>query len=238
MSSENVKIYRDIARVEADLVAQLLGLAVADLYDAFWPAVEAVGLIERTLQPITPGLRAHGQAITAFCSPGDSLMSHCALYLARPGDIVVVCNGGVPNGALWGGNMALDAKKLGIAGVVVDGPVRDVAFIRELGVPTWASSISVSKAEKIGRGSVNLPVRCGAVTVNPGDIVVADDDGVLAFSPNHIQRVVAEVRKRLQDEHPMRRRIQDGERVFDIVGLQEVLDSHDIEVHDGNWKKE
>jgi 4-hydroxy-4-methyl-2-oxoglutarate aldolase len=238
MTIENATIYRDIPRTHADSLARLHGLSVADLHDALPPTARSAGLLDQSIRPITPGLRSCGRAITAFCAPGDSLMTHCALYLARPGDVLIISNGGVPNGALWGGNVSFDAKAFGLAGAVVDGPVRDVAFNRELQYPLWASSVSVSRAEKKGHGYVNLPVSCGGRIVNPGDIVVADDDGVLVFSPEHIEVIVDQVRSRSRDEAEMHRRISAGERLFDTQNFAQLLKDKGIAIQDGDWRSE
>ena len=236
MTSRTPTVYREIPRIAPDLLASLAGLTVSDLHDALPPTVRSAALLGPALRPITPGLRVHGQAVTAFCAPGDSLMTHCALYLARPGDVLVIGNGGVPSGALWGGNVAFDAKAHGIAGAIVDAPVRDVAFIRKLQHPAWASAISASRAEKRGLGTVNLPVACGGTLVHPGDIVVADDDGVLIFAPEHLAVAVDKVRARIRDETAMRRRIEAGERLFDTQGFGKLLADAGIEIHAGLWR--
>lgn len=236
MTGPRAKIYRDIPRIDAEVIASLRDLGVADLHDALSPAERSAGLLNSSIRPIVPGVRVCGQAVTAFCAPGDSLMAHCALYLARPGDVLVISNGGVPHGALWGGYVAFDAKTFGIAGTIVDAPVRDTAFIRELGYPVWASSVSVSRAGKTGEGYVNLPVSCGGSLINPGDIIVADDDGVLAFSPQHVQAMVNAVRSRAQMESELRRRMQAGERLFETQKFGALLESQGIAIEEGHWR--
>jgi 4-hydroxy-4-methyl-2-oxoglutarate aldolase len=232
---ENAIIYRDIPRIDATLLARLHGLGVADLHDALPPIARAAGLLGSSMRPITQGLRMCGQAVTAFCAPGDSLMSHCALYLAHPGDVLVVSNGGAATGAVWGGNMAIDAKAAGIAGAVVDGPVRDVGTFRDLHFPVWASSVSVSRAEKLGRGHVNVSVACGGCVVNPGDIVVADDDGVLVFPPQHIGAVAEAVGVRAREETELHQKIQRGGRIFEIMDFGRLLECKGIKVREGFW---
>jgi len=235
MKDESVRVYRDIPRAAPDLMASLRELTVADLHDALSPAARAAGLLNPGMRPIVSGMRAYGQAVTAFCTPGDSLMAHCALYLARAGDVLVLSNGGVATGALWGGYVALDAKTSGLAATIVDGPVRDVASCRELQYPVWASSISVSRAEKLGRGYVNLPVPCGGCLVNPGDIVVADDDGVLVFGPQTLEPLLSAVRGTLRRQSPLRGRIMKGERLFETQNFGALLETHGIVIQDGHW---
>ena len=234
-NNQEAAIYRDIPRVDAALIASLHGLTVADLHDALPPAARSAALLDQSIRIMTPGLRTVGQAVTALCAPNDSLMAHCALYVARRGDVLVISNGGAPIGALWGGNVAYDAKAVGVAGAVVEAPIRDVAFIRELQFPVWANAVSVSRAEKHGIGFVNQPVSCGGRIVNPGDIIVADDDGVLCFSPVHIETLVDRVQQRVRDERELRKRIASGARLFETQNFQELLKAQGIELKDGCW---
>jgi 4-hydroxy-4-methyl-2-oxoglutarate aldolase len=235
MPEAKAKIYREIPRADGSLIASLRGLTVADIHDALTPEARSAGLMNQSMRPVTPGLRICGQAMTAFCALGDSLMVHCALYLAQPGDVLVISSGGVPHGALWGGNVAFDAKAHGLAGTIVDAPVRDVAAIRELRYPAWASSIAVTRLEKMGQGFVNLPVACGGCLVRPGDVIVADDDGVLAFSPLFIPQIVSSVQDRARREAQVRRRIEAGERLFETQDFAKLLEDSGAEVCDGSW---
>jgi 4-hydroxy-4-methyl-2-oxoglutarate aldolase len=236
MIEDGSKVYRDVPRVDPDLIARLRELTVADLHEALPAAARDAGLLSPRVRAIVPGIRTYGQAVTAYCTPGDSLMAHCALYVARPGDVLVLSNGGVPTGAMWGGHMAFDAQTFGLAGSVIDGPVRDVADLRELRYPVWASSTSVSRAEKLGAGYVNMPVSCGSCVINPGDIVVADDDGVLVFGPENIEPLVGEVRSRLRRRSNIRPQIKEGQRLFDTQKFGDLLETHGIAIQDGHWR--
>lgn len=211
---------------------------MADIHDALPQAVRSTGLLDPSMRAITPGLSACGQSVTAFCEPGDSLMSHCAAYLARPGDVLVISNGGTARGALWGGHLAFDAKVVGLAGTIVDAPIRDTHSIRRLQYPLWATGVSVSRSEKNGYGYVNMPVTCGGKIINPGDIIVADDDGVLAFPPSYIASIVATVRAKARDDADIRRRVEKGERLFDTQGFGQLLAMKGIQILDRVWKAE
>jgi 4-hydroxy-4-methyl-2-oxoglutarate aldolase len=235
MPDESSRVFRDIPRVRAEQLADLRGLAMADVHDALPPAVRSAGLLHAGIRPLTPGLRACGQAVTAYCAPGDSLMSHCAAYLAQPGDVLVITNGGVAYGALWGGHMAFDAKTFGLAGTVADAPIRDSASLREIEYPVWARGVSVSRTEKRGLGCVNMPIACGGASVNPGDIVVADDDGVLVFAPMFIDSIVKKVRHKSHEDAAIRRRVAGGERLFDTQGFRLLLEQNGVAIHDGTW---
>jgi len=234
---EKAMVYRDIPRVDAKRIASLQGLTVADLHDALPPAARAAGLLDQSMRAMTPGLRVVGQAVTAFCAPNDSLMTHCALYLAQRGDVLVISNGGVRFGALWGGNVAFDAQAAGLGGAVVEAPVRDLGFIRELKFPVWANSVSVTRSEKNGAGCVNRPISCGGCVINPGDIVVADDDGVLCFSPVHIEALVDQVSKRVRLESELREKLSAGVRLFETQNFGALLQQKGIEIKDGCWNE-
>lgn len=236
MVSDTAVIYREIPRRAAELLAGLRGLGVADVYDALPPAARETCLMDGFIPPVTHGLKAHGQAITAFCPQGDSLMSHCALYLARPGDVIVISNGGVSRGAVWGAAMTHDATVTGIAGAIIDAPVRDVALTREMQFPLWARAVSAAPGEKSGEGYVNMPVSCGGRTVNPGDIVIADDDGVLVFSPDHIEAVLQTTSRILQRQADLRHRIARGERLFETQNFAQLLGAKQIEIRAECWR--
>src|SRR5581483_3780491 len=131
------------------------------------------------MRPVRIGQRAAGPAVTAFSFPGDNLMQHLALSLAEPGDIVVI-NAFWSFAPNWGGGGTMWGKPNGIGGAIVDGPVRDTEDIVRFEFPVWSTRIAPGAVNKgAGAGAVNVPISCGGVVVNPGDVVVADDDGVI-----------------------------------------------------------
>lgn len=231
MGHENL-IYRDIVRIDRSLLGAIRGLWVADICDVLPAAVSASALMHRSIRAITPGLRTCGQAITCFAANGDGLIPHVALYVAQAGDVLVLSNGPQESDlALCGGNAALDAKTKGVAGAVCDGAVRDVAALRELGFPAWGKSVTAAHGGKDGVGWVNKPVSCGGVIVKPGDIVVADDDGVVAFSPAYAELVVKEVGRLQERDAMVKERIANGERIFEMAGFGEK-----VKIQDGAWR--
>jgi 4-hydroxy-4-methyl-2-oxoglutarate aldolase len=231
MGHENL-IYRDIVRIDPSLLDAIRGMWVADICDILPAQVSASALMHRSIRAITPGLRTCGQAITAFAANGDGLIPHVALYVAQAGDVLVLSNGPQESGsALCGGNAALDAKAKGIAGAVCDGPVRDVAALHGMGFPTWGKSVTAAHGGKDGVGWVNKPVSCGGVIVKPGDIVVADDDGVIAFSPAYAEFVVKEVGRVQERDAMVKKRIANGERIFEMANFGAL-----VEIQDGAWR--
>jgi 4-hydroxy-4-methyl-2-oxoglutarate aldolase len=221
-------------RIDPGVLDAVKGMSVADICDTLPAPVSASALMHRAIHSITPGLKLCGQAVTGFVANGDGLIPHVALYVARAGDVLVLSHGPQESGsALCGGNGGLDAKAKGVAGAVCDGPVRDVAALREMGFPTWARSTTAAHGRKDGVGWVNRPVSCGGVIVEPGDIVVADDDGVIAFSPRYAELVVKGVGLAQERDAMVRKRIANGERIFEMANFGET-----VNIQDGHWRRD
>jgi regulator of RNase E activity RraA len=151
----------------------------------------------RPLWPSTP--RVAGPAFTVRCPPGDNLMLHAAIHRAEPGSVVVVESGDVDY-ALAGGNVCAVAQRRGIAAFVADGVIRDLAEVREMGFPVFARGVIPIPGTKDAVEPLNVEVRCGGVTVNPGDIVVADEEGVVAVPAARQEEILAAARKKLAKE--------------------------------------
>ncbi len=228
-------IYTDIPRGDAALVAEAATYGIADLHEALGGVGGRMLLMSPRMRPLDRSLRVAGPAVTAYNYPGDNLMIHAAIYHAQPGDMLVFTNGGGTQGALWGEIAATYAKKKGVAGLVCDGAVRDVAGLEEMGFATWATAISAMHPEKRGPGAVNVPLVCDGVLVNPGDIVVADADGVLVIPLEHLEQAVAGARARSGKEVGFRERIAKGEALYDIMGMGKVVEASGTKVHKGTW---
>jgi 4-hydroxy-4-methyl-2-oxoglutarate aldolase len=167
-------IVRDFARVDAATVAQAATFPSSILADV----AGRRGALSGRIAPLAPSMRFAGPAFTVEVRPGDNLMIHAALALAKPGDVLVVDGKGDLTSALMGEIMCQQAVALGIAAVVVDGAVRDSEAIRELGFPTFAAGLNPNGPTKFVPGRLNHPVSIGGVPVAPGDLVVGDADGV------------------------------------------------------------
>ncbi|WP_018353634.1 RraA family protein [Longispora albida] len=147
----------------------------------------------------TPVPRIAGPAFTVRCPPGDNLMLHAAIYRAAPGSVIVVESGDLDY-ALAGGNVCAVAQRRGVAGFVLDGLIRDLGEIRENGFPVFARGIIPIPGTKGAAGPLNTPVRCGGVTVAPGDIVVADEEGVVAVPAARAAEILAVAQAKLAKE--------------------------------------
>jgi 4-hydroxy-4-methyl-2-oxoglutarate aldolase len=141
-------------------------------------SMSRLGAMDRGLRPVWPSPRIIGGALTAWCHSGDNLMAHKALALAQRGDILVVNTQGNTSNAVFGELMATSAVKIGLRGVIVDGVVRDAQALEALGLPVYARGLCANGCNKDGPGEVGAMVACGGVAVRPGDILIADPDGI------------------------------------------------------------
>ena len=230
------QIYREIPRPDPALIEALRGIPVADLHDELSAVDRKVRLMAPALRPVIEGVRIVGPAVTAFNSPGDNLMMHTALYLAQRGDVLVLSNGGVPNGALWGDNASTQAKHKGVVGVIADGPVRDLDGIRQQGVPIWSTIVSATRPMKAMPGVVNVPIVCAGVLVSPGDIIVADTDGAIVVPWSEALRIAAAARARIARDARMQKAIASGSTLFEEIGCPAALERLGAVIQDGSWQ--
>jgi len=217
------------------VVAEAAKYALADLHESLGAVQGRMALMSPRMRPLLAGRRISGAAVTSYNFPGDNLMIHVALSVAERGQILVLANGGGSQGALWGDVACTFAVKKGIAGVIADGPVRDIDALREMDFPVWATSVSPSHPEKRGPGSVNVPIVVDGVLVEPGDVIVADGDGVLAIPQAHLARTLEGARQRAAREVAIRQRIKDGESLFEILNMQAAVQAAGIEQVDATW---
>jgi 4-hydroxy-4-methyl-2-oxoglutarate aldolase len=217
------------------LVAEAAKYALADLHESLGAVQGRMALMSSRMRPLLQGRRISGAAVTSYNFPGDNLMIHVALNVAERGQILVLANGGGTQGALWGDVACTFAAQKGVAGVVADGPVRDIDALREMDFPVWATSISPSHPEKRGPGSVNVPIVVDGVLVEPGDVIVADGDGVLAIPQAHLARTLEGARQRAEREVAIRKRIKAGESLFEILNMQAAVEGAGIRQVDATW---
>jgi len=219
------------------LVAEAATYALADLHESLGAVQGRMALMSPRMRPLIAGQRISGAAVTSYNFPGDNLMIHVALNVAQRGQILVLANGGGSQGALWGDVACTFAAQKGIAGVVADGPVRDIDALREMNFPVWATAISPSHPEKRGPGSVNVPIVVDGVMVEPGDVIVADGDGVLVIPQAHLARTLEGARQRSGREVAIRQRIKAGESLFEILNMDAAVKAAGIAVVDKTWRE-
>ncbi len=182
------------------------------------------GALDPALKPLDRGSRLVGQALTVDCRPSDNLVLHLAVTKARPGDVLVVDSKGFTTAGPWGDILTLAAQQAGIAGLVIDGAVRDSASIIETGFPVFARGLSIYGTLKNQPGTVNQPILCGGQCIRPGDVVVGDADGLVVIAADELDAVVAASVERERKEAMIRKRILAGETTVEILGLQPTLD--------------
>ena len=188
------------------------------------------GRSNSAIKPIYPGLRILGSALTLVTQPGDNLTIHAALKLAQPGDVLVIDAGDYPEQGSFGDVMATSALALGVAGLVTNGGVRDAASIRDLGFPIFSRSISIKGTVKETLGPINQPISFGGVTVNPGDLVIGDDDGLVVIPLAEIDAVLAIAQKREEKEANIRAELAKGRTTWDISNFNALLQRNGIDV--------
>ncbi len=226
--------YRRVRRPDATLIARAGRLAMSDLYEALPATARDAALMSPRMRPLVAGLRIAGPAVTARCAPRDNLMMHKALLLARRGDVLVV-DGGEPSGAQWGDLAAQYAARKGLAGVVVDGCIRDVDALTELRYPVWSTTISPAHPDKRGAGAVNVPIDCDGVRVHPGDVVCADGDGVLVIRAHDLAAAVEKAEQRARHEAEATAAIAAGKSLFELHDLEAAFAASGVREIDGHW---
>ena len=210
----------------ADEDAQRLGsYGVATVHEA----LGRVGYLGPEFRPAWPGARIGGTAVTALCWPGDNLMIHVAVEQCRPGDILVVATNSPSTDGLFGDLFATALAHRGVRGVVLASGGRDVADLREMGFPAWSRAVSAQGSVKATPGAVNVPVVLGGQTIHPGDVIVADDDGVTVVPRHDVPRALAAAQAREDKEAASRAAFQTGELGLDRYGLRGQDESLGIE---------
>jgi len=191
-------VKRNIDRADRSAVAELSRYGVATVHEAMGRA----GLMKPYMRPIYPGAKICGTAVTVLLQPGDNWMMHVAAEQIRPGDVVVAACTADNTDGFFGDLLATSFKARGAAGLVIDGGCRDVAELQQMGFPVFSRAISAKGTIKATLGSVNVPVICAGAAVTPGDVVLADADGVVVVPAAMAQRVAdaAEAREKLEGE--------------------------------------
>ncbi|MDP2871514.1 MAG: 4-carboxy-4-hydroxy-2-oxoadipate aldolase/oxaloacetate decarboxylase [Bacillota bacterium] len=169
------RIIESIERPEREVVERLAKLPTGNVADV----MGRFRSMDGGIKPVDQRMRVCGPAVTVMTRPGDNLMCHMAMEIARPGDVVVVNTGHGVYAAVWGELMTHAAMAAGLGGLVVDGAVRDLSELRQLGFPVFARAIVASSCDKDGPGEINVPIACGGAVVMPGDVIVGDEDSVV-----------------------------------------------------------
>jgi 4-hydroxy-4-methyl-2-oxoglutarate aldolase len=221
-------IMREIERADPSVIAGLGEAGVATVYEAQGQH----GLLDHAIHPIQRGVRLAGSAVTVLSAPGDNLMVHAAVEMTRPGDILVIALTGPGIHGMVGDLLATSLMAHGCIGLVTESAVRDSAELLEMGFPVWTRAIHSAGTVKANPGSVNVPIICAGASIAPGDVVVADDDGVVVVPRDSAPEALEASQQRLVNETETRARLAAGELGVDFYGLRAKLGELGVEYRD------
>ncbi len=198
----------------SELQKRLSKLQVSHLSDAMGRA----GVLDG-LHPVNPKSRLVARAFTVRAMPGDNLTLHWAVTQAQPGEVIVVDAGGLLSVALWGELMSLAAQARGIAGLVIDGAIRDQETLATMDFPVYAKGSTPRGPVKASMGEINAPIQCGGVVVKPGDLIVGDADGVAVIPQEKLEAILSAAGAIAAKEEMLKEKIAQGERLYDLLNL-------------------
>lgn len=221
-------IRRRIDRPDVRLIGLLGELGVATVHEAQGRS----GLMRPCMRPIYGDARIAGPAVTVSCQPGDNLMIHASIDVVEPGDVLVVATTSESCDGMFGELLAESCRAHGVVGLAIDAGVRDVAELISMRFPVWSKAISAQGTVKATPGSVNVPVVCAGASVNPGDVVVGDADGVVVVRREYAAEVARLGEQRRAKEERSRERLRSGEKGLDMYGLRAILKELGVEYID------
>jgi 4-hydroxy-4-methyl-2-oxoglutarate aldolase len=222
-------VVRNIERADSDVLKGFAAEGVSTVHEAMG---RPQGLLRPEIRPIQRGTRIAGSAVTVLCQAGDNLMIHAAVECCQPGDVMVVTTFSPSTDGMFGELLGTALQARGVAGLILDAGIRDVHELNEIGFPVWARAVSAHGTVKATPGSVNVDVVCAGALISPGDVIVADDDGVVVVSRAEAAAVLEASQARTAKEAGSRRRLAAGELGIDMYGLRARLAELGVEYVD------
>lgn len=221
-------VVREIERADGAVIDQLGDAGTATVHEG----IGRRGYLGPHITPIQQDVKIGGSAVTVSCHPGDNLMIHAAVEVCEPGDILVVTTTAPSTHGGFGDLLATSLIARGVRGLVIDAGVRDTADLRQMGFAVWAQHVSCQGTVKATPGSVNVPIVMGEQAIQPGDVICADDDGVVVVERDEAAWALEQTQSRLEKEAATRARLEAGELGLDFYGLRAKLDELGVEYVD------
>ncbi|HEY5583830.1 MAG TPA: 4-carboxy-4-hydroxy-2-oxoadipate aldolase/oxaloacetate decarboxylase [Ruminiclostridium sp.] len=210
-------IVRNFKRPDDSLINNYNLMTSATLHEV----LQRRGALSSYIKPIWPGMKLCGSALTVQCEPGDNLMIHKALAIAKPGDVLVVSVGGYVEAGFWGEVMTIAAISRGIKGLLTDGSVRDTMAIKEHGFPIFSKGICIKGTTKLTPGKINHQLILGGICINPGDIILGDNDGVVVVPLEEAEKALSGAIAREEKEKILMQKLESGQLTMDLLNLND-----------------
>ena len=221
-------VIKNIERPSQEIIEEYRKLDVSTVYEAQGKQ----NLIKSDFMPILRDTMVVGPAVTVTCQAGDNLMIHAAVEVCKPGDILVITTEGESLAGMIGELIVTALMKKGVQGVVIDSGIRDVRQIRNLGFPIWTRKVLSQGTTKIKGGWVNAPSVCGGVAVDAGDLMIADDDGIVVVKKEDLQSTLIASKARVQKEEDTKAKLENGQISLDFYNLRSVLEQEGVRYYE------
>ena len=220
---------RDMESIRSGLPGELAGMLDEFAASTVYEAAGQRGSMDPAIRSVASGMRIAGPALTVRCQPADNLTLHAAVASARPGDVIVADVGDFVGAGHWGEILTVAAQARQISGIVINGGVRDVEAAQRRAFPIFARGICMRATVKEVLGSINQPIICGGVAVHPGDLIIADDDGIVVIPAERIDATLEAAIARETAEANIMDRLQGGELTLDVLGFRRALDRQSLD---------